>query len=152
MAITRWDPMSELRAFTRQMERSFGPLMGSPSRFFAEREPLAYATGEWPTVDVYEDQEEVLFRVEAPGMSQKDIQVQVEDSTLALRGEKTLNRSEKKENYQRLESFSGTFYRAFSLPSTIDRDKVKAEMKNGVLEIHVPKREGAKAKMIPIGS
>ncbi len=150
--ITRWDPMSDLRALTRQMERAFWPFMGGPSRFLAEREPLAMTMAEWPPVDVYEDQEELVFRVEAPGLQQKDIQVQIEDSTLSLRGEKQLSRAERKENYQRVESSYGAFYRAFSLPSTIDREKVKADMKNGVLEVHVPKREGAKAKTIPIGS
>ncbi len=153
MAITRWDPMSELRSFTRQMERSLWPLLSGPSRLLAEREPLtASFVGEWPPVDIYEDQEELVFRVEAPGLQQKDVQLQIEDSTLTLRGERTLSRSEKKENYQRIESSYGSFYRSFALPSTIDREKIRAEMKNGVLEVHIPKREGAKAKMIPIGS
>lgn len=154
MPITRWDPMSDLRALTRQMERTFFPFMGGPTRFLTEREPIlaGMGLGEWPPVDIYEDQEELVFRVEAPGLQQKDVQVQVEDSTLSLRGERRLERSEKKENYQRIESAYGQFYRSFALPSTIDREKVRADMHNGVLEVHVPRREGAKAKTIPIGS
>lgn len=150
MPITRWDPFSDVRAMARQMERSLWPFAGRVS-YPAEREPLA-AMGDWPAVDVYEDQEEIVFRVEAPGMEQKDVRLQVEDSTLSLRGERKLSRAEKKENYQRIESCYGEFSRSFTLPSTIDRDKIRAEMKAGVLEVHVPKREGARAKTIPIGS
>ncbi len=147
MPITRWDPMQELRAMTRQMERAFSPLWGTPRTLL---EPSPLATTDWPAVDIYEDKEELIFRVEAPGMEQKDVEAVIEDSTLTVRGERSLYREDKKENYQRMESTYGTFSRSFSLPSTIDRDKIRAQMHNGVLEVHIPKREGAKGKAIPI--
>ncbi len=150
MPIVRWDPMSEFRSMTRQMERAFSPFWGGTTRPLLETQPLT--TSDWPPVDVYEDKEEVVFRVEAPGMEQKDIEALVEDSTLTIKGERQLFREDKKENYQRMESCYGAFSRSFSLPATIDRDKVRAQMRNGVLEVHIPKREGARGKTIPIAT
>ncbi|MGI5860593.1 MAG: Hsp20/alpha crystallin family protein [Myxococcales bacterium] len=143
MAITRWDPLSEMRALARRMERTFEPILEGTFEG-----PLLQA---WPPVDVYEDKDEVVFRAELPGIERKNVEVVLEDSTLTLRGERRLEREEKRENYQRIESAYGHFSRSFSLPSTIDRDKVRADMKEGVLEVHVPKREGARGKTIPIG-
>lgn len=142
MAITRWDPLTEMRTLARRMERTFEPLF----------EGTLEGAGEvWPPVDVYEDKEEVVFRAELPGIERKNVEVVLEDSTLTLRGERRLEREEKRENYQRIESAYGHFTRTFSLPSTVDRDKVRADMKEGILEVHVPKREGARGKTIPIG-
>ena len=143
MAITRWDPLTEMRTLARRMERTFEPLF----------EGALEGVGEvWPPVDVYEDKEEVVFRAELPGIERKNVEVVLEDSTLTLRGERRLEREEKRENYQRIESAYGHFTRTFSLPSTVDREKVRADMKEGILEVHVPKREGARGKTIPIGS
>lgn len=117
------------------------------------REPMAAEEmGMWPTVDIYEDKEEIVCRAELPGMEQKDVDVRLEDSTLTLQGQRRLFKEEKKENYQRIESSYGQFSRSFALPSTIDRDRIRAEMKHGVLEVRIPKREGAKGKSIPIES
>lgn len=143
MAITRWDPLSEMRALARRMERTFEPMLEGTFEG-----PLLQV---WPPVDVYEDKDEVVFRAELPGIERKNVEVVLEDSTLTLRGERRLEREEKRENYQRIESAYGHFSRSFSLPSTIDRDKVRADMKEGILEVHVPKREGARGKTIPIG-
>jgi HSP20 family protein len=149
MAITRWDPMNELQALTRRMEHVF-ETFGTPR--FMDR-GIASAGGlleSVPVVDVYEDKEEIIFRAEVPGMEQKDVEVVMEDNALTLRGTRKLQREDKRENYIRIEAEYGAFSRSFPLPSTVDRDKIRAEMKNGVLEIHVPKREGAKGKTIPV--
>ncbi len=115
-----------------------------------ETEGLSSRWMNWPAVDVYEDRDEIMLRAELPGLEQKEVEVVIEDSTLTVRGERKLHREDKRENYQRVESSYGTFTRSFSMPSTIDRDKVRAEMHNGILEVHVPKREGARGKNIPI--
>lgn len=143
MSIMRWDPMRELRHMTRRMEQLLesGPVVGNL------QEPGAIA---WPNVDVYEDREEIVFRAEMPGLEQKNVEVLLEDSTLTLRGERRLEREDKRENYHRIESSYGAFARSFPLPSTIDREKIRAEMHNGILEVHVPKREGARGRNIPI--
>ncbi|HEY0840770.1 MAG TPA: Hsp20/alpha crystallin family protein [Vulgatibacter sp.] len=148
MAITRWDPFNDLRALSRRFERAMEPMYGNLP-FMREAMPLGEAAM-WPVVDVYEDKEEIVFRAELPGMEQKDVDVRIEDSTLTFQGNRRLFKEEKKENYQRVESSFGHFSRSFSLPSTIDRERIRAEMKGGVLEVHVPKREGARGKSIPI--
>ena len=83
-------------------------------------------------------------------MDIKDVEVRLEDSTLTIQGERKLVREDKKENYQRVESNYGTFTRSFTMPPTIDRDRIRADFKNGLLEIHIPKRPEAKGKTIPI--
>jgi len=148
MNLTRWDPLRDMRALTRRMEQAFEPLTAGWSG--PALEPWSGGAVAFPTTDVYEDREEITIRAEVPGMEQKDVEVLLEDSTLTLRGERKLHREDRKENYLRVESASGSFSRSFSLPSTIDRDKIRAEMKNGVLEVHIAKREGAKGKSIPI--
>lgn len=145
MSLVRWDPMSEFRAMARRMEHMFEP--GWAVRFAP---PYAAEEGTWPPVDIYEDKEELVLRAEVPGMEQKDVEVRLEDSTLTLRGQRRLLHDDKKENYQRVECVHGDFCRTFSLPSTIDAQKVRASLNKGVLEIHLQKREGAKAKTVPI--
>lgn len=144
MNIVRWDPMRELQKMSRRLEQAVEPFS------FTETEGLGSRWQSWPSVDVYEDRDEIMLRAELPGMEQKEVEVVLEDSTLTLRGERHLHREDKRENYQRVESAYGNFSRSFALPSTVDRDKVRAEMRNGILEVHVPKREGARGKNIPI--
>jgi HSP20 family protein len=125
------------------MERNFDTL---PSGVTPSIEPWGGGLVAFPNVDVYEDREEIVFRAELPGMEQKDVELVIEDSTLTMRGERKLFNQEKRENF---ESSYGTFARSFGLPGTIDREKIRAEMKGG-LEVHIPKREGARGKSIPI--
>lgn len=153
MSLTRWDPLREMRSLTRRVEQALDPATaGLAGTTFDPWSTWSAGPGAFPTADLYEDREEIIIRAEMPGMEQKDVEVLLEDSTLTLRGEHKLKREDHKENYVRIESAVGSFSRSFSLPSTIDRDKISADMKNGVLEVHIPKREGAKAKAIPIRS
>lgn len=149
MAIARWDPLSEFRTLTRRMERAFEPFgIGMPSEAgMGMGTELGVNT---PAVDIFEDKEELIFRCELPGMEQKDVEVVLEDGSLTIRGQRKLNREDRRENYLRIESSYGQFTRSFALPVSVDKDKIRADMKNGVLEVHVPKREGAKGKTIPI--
>jgi len=147
MAITTWDPLTEMRSLARRLERFMEPLT-SVTTF---REPFRYfGEGFWPNVDIYEDKEEIVCMVELPGMDSKDVEIRLEDSTLTIQGERKLTWEDKRENYVRVESNYGSFSRSFTIPSTIDKDRVRAEFKNGVLEIHLPKRSEAKGKTIPI--
>jgi HSP20 family protein len=149
MAITRWDPMHDMRHFTRHMERMFEPFAHMVEPWGHEHE--MHHDVMFPCVDIYEDKEEITFRCELPGMERKHVELRVEENYLTVRGERHLDREEKKENYHRIESTYGAFSRTFTLPLTADREHVRAEMKDGVLVIHVPKREGAKGKTIAIG-
>ncbi|HEY3447407.1 MAG TPA: Hsp20/alpha crystallin family protein [Myxococcales bacterium] len=147
MAITRFDPMHEMRTLARRMERAFEPLINTMEPYgldVAEREEI------YPRVDVYEDVNEIIIRADLPGLERKNVELIVEEGTLTLRGERHLEREDKRENYRRVECWYGNFARTFSLPPTIDREKVRAEMREGVLYVHVPKREGAKPRTITI--
>ena len=145
--LTRWDPLQDVRSLFRRLERGNDLFPNLPLQGI---EPWGQTGNMLPAVDVYEDREEIVFRAELPGMEQKEVELLLEDSTLTLRGERKMFHEDKRENYQRVESAYGTFSRSFSLPATIDREKIRAEMKSGVLEVHIPKREGARGKAIPI--
>lgn len=147
MAITRFDPMQEMRTLAHRVERAFEPLLNTMEPWGEEvvrHEVL------WPRVDIYEDTNELILRAELPGLERKNVELVVEEGTLTLRGERHLEREDKRENYRRVEGWYGNFARTFALPTTVDREKVRAEMREGVLYVHVPKREGAKPRTITI--
>lgn len=139
--LTRWDPMRDVQRMQEEM-----------SRLFDDR--LTGRTGEsvgWtPKVDIYEDDEGVVLRFELAGVDPNDVEVRFENGVLTLRGERKLEREEKRENYHRLELSYGTFTRSFSLPGTIDAEHIKADSKNGILAVQLPKKPEAKPKSIQI--
>lgn len=141
--ITRWDPFRELNTLQDRMNRLFQESMGG-------REQGLTAPGFTPPVDIYEDEHNISIRVEVPGMDQKDIDVQVENNTLTIRGERTLEKDQKEENFHRIERRYGSFMRSFTLPNTVDTEKVSASYDNGVLDIKLPKRAEAKPKQIKV--
>lgn len=103
-----------------------------------------------PAVDVAEDKEHFKFHVELPGVKKEDVKISLNDGVLSVRGERSFKDEEKKKNYHRIERSYGMFERSFTLPNTVMADKIEANMKDGVLEIMVPKREEAKPKEIEI--
>jgi HSP20 family protein len=109
--------------------------------------------GVWmPAVDIYETKDAVCVRAELPGVDKEAVSVEVKDGVLALRGERKFEKEVKEENYHRVERSYGTFHRSFSLPSSVDGERVTARMKDGVLEVTLPKREEAKPKQIKISA
>lgn len=144
MGIVRYNPFSELRAMQEQMNRLLD-LAWSKEQGEEMRE------GVWqPLVDIYEDAETVVIKAELPGMEQKDIEVKIENNTLVLRGERKHDQEIRKENFHRIERFYGTFQRSFSLPQTVDQEKVKATCDKGVLTVTLPKKEETKPKQITV--
>lgn len=141
MSITRYDPFREMFTLSDQLNRFFYP---STRR----EENLAPAT--FPAVDIYEDGEGLTLTAELPGVDPKDVEVKVENQVLTLSGERKLERADKKENYHRVESWSGTFTRSFSLPPTVDFEKITAEHKNGLLRVFLPRREETKPRSIKV--
>ncbi len=144
MAIVKYNPIRELKAMQEQMNRLLDLAWN--------REPGEdIREGVWqPQVDIYEDEEAVIIHAELPGMDQKDIEVKIENCTLTLRGERKHEQDIKKENYHRVERYYGSFQRSFSLPHTIDQEKVKAACDKGVLTITLPKKEETKPKQINV--
>ncbi len=145
MAIVRWEPFRDLVASQDRFNRLFNE---SFSRLFGEEEGNLRA---WtPAVDIFENDNNIVLKAELPGVDPKDVEVRVEDSTLYLKGERKFEKEVKEENYHRIERSYGSFARSFSLPGTIDSEKVQAEYKDGLLTLTIPKREEAKPKTIKI--
>ena len=145
MAIVRWEPFRDLVTAQRDFDRLF---RGAFSSQLGETE---LSTRSWaPPVDIYETEEAIVLRAELPGVDPKDVEVRVEDNTLYLKGERKFEKEVKEQNYHRVERSYGSFARSFSLPNSISTDQVKAEFKDGLLTLTMPKREEAKPKTIKI--
>ena len=138
------DPFSYLR---QQVNRVFDDFWGAPSLARGET-----WSGFAPQVDVTETDKDVKVCAEIPGVDAKDIDVSVEDGTLRIRGEKKYEREENEKGQYRMERSYGSFERAIPLPVEVDEAKAKAEFKNGVLRLTLPKRPGAQSrrKKIPV--
>ncbi|MBI4472281.1 MAG: Hsp20/alpha crystallin family protein, partial [Acidobacteria bacterium] len=104
-----------------------------------------------PAVDIFETEGEIVVKAELPGMGRKDITLNLENNVLTLRGERRFEKETKEENYHRIERSYGGFSRSFSIPSMVDEEKIRADYKDGVLSIVLPKKEQAKPKQIRIG-
>ena len=112
----------------------------------------AVSNGAWaPPVDVAEENDRILVKMEAPGIEEKDLQIHFQDGLLTIRGERQFERKEDR-NYPRIERTYGTFTRTFSLPRSVDGSAIVASYRNGVLEIEIPKREEAKPRQIQINT
>ena len=145
MAITKWDPFKELVDLQSRMSKLFENTISRQTR----EENIAQTT--WtPAVDVYETNKEIVLKAELPDMNQKDINLSVESNMLILEGERKLEEETKKENYYLLERSYGKFKRSFSLPTSVDADRIIAEYNRGVLKVILPKKEATKAKEISI--
>ncbi|MBI2680392.1 MAG: Hsp20/alpha crystallin family protein [Candidatus Solibacter usitatus] len=103
-----------------------------------------------PAVDVIENENELILKADLPDVDLKDIDVRVENQTLTLKGDRKFEREEKNGGYHRIERNYGTFMRSFTLPSSVENDKVSADYKNGVLTVKLPKKEAAKPKQVKV--
>jgi HSP20 family protein len=142
MAVVRWDPTRELASMeVDRLNRMF-------SHFF---EPMNRT---WtPSVDIFETEDHhIVLKAELPDMKREDISITFENSTLTIHGERKLDETIKRDNYQRLERFYGQFSRSFTLPSTVDASNITASYKDGVLTIRMPQREEAKPKQIEVAN
>jgi HSP20 family protein len=145
MAITRWRPFRDMISVQDEMNRLFDDFFGRP---VMRRE---WTEAAWcPCVDVSETKDNVIINTEIPGMSKDDVKVSIQDNVLTLSGEKKEEKEEKDANYHRMERSYGSFSRSFTLPTTVQADKVKAAYKDGILRITLPKSEEVKPKQIPI--
>jgi HSP20 family protein len=107
--------------------------------------------GGWsPSVDIYETDAEIILKAELPGVTRDKINLEIKDNVLILKGERSFEKDVKEENYHRIERGYGGFQRTFTLPTLVDRNKIKAKYKDGILEVSVPKGEPNRAKQISI--
>jgi len=143
--LTRWDPFREFSSLQDRMNRLFRESYGPEGR----EESLTTSTFA-PAVDVYEDEHNVNLKIEVPGIDEKDIDVRIENHVLTVHGERKFEKDEKEENFRRVERHYGSFTRTFTLPSTVDSEKVSANYDKGILKITLPKKAEAKPKQIKV--
>jgi HSP20 family protein len=137
--------MREMEDFQNRLSSLFA----RPQRRGNGREEITLA--DWtPLADITEDDKEYLIKAELPELRKEDVKVTVENGVLTVSGERKFEKEEKKKKYHRVERGYGTFVRSFTLPDDTDTTKVKAEFKNGLLTVHVPKSEKAKPKQIEV--
>lgn len=146
-AITRWNPLKEMDEAQHRLARIFG--LASTRAPNGDQEMMTLT--EWaPLVDIVEDDKEWLVKADLPEVKKEDVKVTVENGVLTITGERKFEQEEKGRKYRRVERSYGTFLRSFTLPETADGEKVRAEFREGVLKVHLPKSETAKPKTVEI--
>jgi HSP20 family protein len=142
MAITRWDPFRDVMTLQNRMNSLF--------RDFTEGDGPMTTAGFAPAADIYEDEKKITIKLEVPGIEEKDLDVSVENNTLTIKGERKFEKEEKEENFHRIERRYGSFFRAFTLPSTVDTEHVAASYNAGVLKLELTKKPEAQPKQIKV--
>lgn len=145
MAIVRYDPFRDLRSLQEEVNRLFSTNL---NRAFGDE---GIGRGAWaPSVDIYENKDQIVLEAELPGMKQEDFDLSIENNVITLRGERRFEKTDDSDNYHRVERSYGSFTRSFTLPQTVSAEDAKAEYNNGVLRVTLPKREEAKSRRIQI--
>jgi HSP20 family protein len=137
MAIVRWEPL-------RDLDRIFGNVFDAPT-------PRATTLRRWiPATDVVEDGDSYVLRSDLPGLSEDDVNIEVEDRVLTISGERKSEHESEQNGYRRVERSFGSFRRSLTLPEGVDADAVSASFDKGVLEIRIPKPEQRKPRKVTI--
>ncbi len=144
--ITRWDPFRGLTALQQQMNRFFEDTL------FRGRTDQSALTTWAPAVDIYETEHELVVKADLPDVDEKDLDVRVENNILTIRGDRKFEKTVSEDNYLRIERSYGSFSRSFSLTNSVNTDAIKADYRNGVLTVTIPKREEAKPKQIKVSA
>ena len=140
MALVRWEPARELQT----MNRLFNTFFDSPSNG-------GPALRRWiPAMDVTETDHQYVLRADLPGLSEGDVNVEVDDNVLTISGERKSEHEQRSKGFYRVERASGSFSRSLKLPEGVDADSIQASFENGVLEVLVPKPEQPKPRMVQI--
>lgn len=143
--LTPYEPWSLLDRFEREMERS----LESMRRLIRPEEETA--TVVWaPSVDIKEEANRYVVQVDLPGVKPEDIEVTLQNGVLTIKGERQTEAKEEKENYRRIERFYGSFFRRFTLPETVEEEKIEANYDKGVLTISIPKKPEVQPKKISV--
>ncbi len=147
MALIRWEPVRELNTIQNEMNRLFNTFFESPA-------PGNGASARrWiPAMDLVETDENFVLRADLPGLSEKDVHIELEDNVLTIAGERKTEHEERKDGYYRIERASGAFQRSLTLPEGVDADAIKAGFEHGVLEVRIPKPEQRKPRKVTISA
>jgi HSP20 family protein len=143
--LTRWEPFREFTTLQDRLNRLYRDSVS------ADAQDQSLATSAFaPPVDVYEDEHNITLKIEVPGIDEKDIDVRIENNTLTVHGERKFEKDEKEENFRRVERQYGSFTRSFTLPTTVDAEKVSANYDKGILKVTLAKKAEAKPKQIKV--
>jgi HSP20 family protein len=137
-------PFRALNTLRSEIDRLFDTQM------FGDIEPGLFGAGFAPALDICEEADKIIIKADLPGMEKDSVDISITDNVLTLKGERKQEKEDKGRNWHRIERSYGAFSRSVVLPGTVDRDKVTAEYKNGVLMITAPKTEAAKPKQIKV--
>src|ERR1700736_5285093 len=141
--LTQWEPFRGATTLQEQVNRLFNSVL---ERTGEESSLTAWA----PSVDIYENEQELVVKADLPEVDPKDLDIRVENNILTIRGERKFEKKADEANYLRVERAYGPFSRSFSLANTVNSEAIKADYHNGVLTLTVPKREEAKPKQIKV--
>lgn len=145
MAIVRWQPYGAVASLQNSINKLFNDAF---SRANIDED---FALSAWkPVVDIFDKEDAIVIHAELPGVKKEDVTIEVKDNILTLRGERSESKEIKEDKYYRKERTFGSFHRAFSLPAAINPDTIKANFKDGILEIEIPKPEEQKPKQVTI--
>lgn len=145
MNLVRWNPWRDMSTLQHRINHVFN------EPFFRSVDDDELSLGTWyPAVDMFDDDDKIVIKAELPGMEKKDISVDIENRVLTLSGERNYDNEVKEENYYRRERATGRFKRVFNLPADVDSDQIKADFKDGVLKVEIPKPEEQKPKQITV--
>ncbi|MER3429944.1 MAG: molecular chaperone [Blastocatellia bacterium] len=144
MNLVTYDPFRELRTLQDEVNRLFSTTFGRSGETELMR-------GAWsPSVDIFENKDQIVLEAELPGMKPEDVDISIENNVLTLHGERKFEKKDEGDNYHRIERSYGSFTRSFTLPPTVSTDNIDATFENGVLRLTLAKREEAKPKKIEI--
>lgn len=146
MNLTKWDPLGELEAMSGRLNRIFGR-HAVPG---AEGHDMLKMADWMPSVDISETDKEFVIKAEIPGVKKEDVKVTIENGMLTIKGERKMEKEEKGKKFHRVERSYGSFVRSFRIPDGVDESKVKAEFKDGMMNVALPKSEKAKSKALEI--
>jgi len=145
MTLLKWRPYNELATLHDSVSRIF------EDEFYKNQERCSDSFSSWyPVTDIFETKDGYLFKLEVPGLSKDDVNIQLNNNVLCIKGERKTDKEISDEKYHRIERFTGTFTRNFTLPKNIDSGNVNATLKEGILELHIGKVEEKKTKEIQI--
>jgi HSP20 family protein len=146
MALIRWEPARELSTIQSEMNRLFNTFFETPTH--GNGSP---ALRRWvPAMDLVETDDEFVLRADLPGLSEGDVNIELDDSVLTISGERKSEHEERKEGYYRVERSSGSFQRSLTLPEGVNADAIRANFDKGVLEVRIPKPEERKPRKVAI--
>ena len=147
MNLVKWDPFREMEDVVDRFNR----ILSSRSTLPGDAGKEIMTTADWaPVVDISETNDEYLIKAELPGIEKKDIKVTINEGVLTMHGERKQEKEEKGKRFHRIERSYGSFVRTFSIPDDVDETRVKAEHKDGMMYLHMPKSEKAKPKSIEV--